>query len=768
MAVHQQRLDRCTTPAGDGEQPVTGEFVTKRLDTEPGEQRRQRRRVRLPEHDTEAARVGKPEDGVGEDDVDVIVAAGRRSGRHEAQAARHAEVDDQGTVLAATATVQQQILATPAHGGDTLAGQRVNKPGRQRQAQAGGADDSAANDLSLDFGQQPTPTYLDFGQLRHCLFLQAIPNNIANFSNSMRSNAQYPRKQQMPNKLIVAALALAFAWPVHAAGEKAAKGPGRKPAATRTTGPASSEDIVARTVFQALVGDLALQRGDSQLGISAWNDLARRTRDPKVIARATEVAANARQYDLALELVRFWLEVEPDSAQARQMESSLLIVTNRIDDLAPQFARLLEQDKANAAGNLMHLNRMLARHADKKAVQRLVDRVAAPYANLPEAHFAMGQAAAAADDSIRAVSEFQEALIYRPDWEVAALARAQVQARQSTASAIDDLARFVVRNPDARDARLALARLLIVERRYEEARIQFDRLLKDSTDNPEVVYPLAVLALQQGDKAVARAQLDKLLAVEFADKNTIHYFLGQLDEEEKKPEAALEHYRRVTGGDQYIPARARAAHILLTLGRDEEAREMLRATRTGNAAERVQLILAEAQVLREAGRGEESYVLLETALAGDPDNLELLYETALAGERQGKPEVTERHLRRLLALKPEHAHGLNALGYSLADRNVRLDEAYDLISRATALAPDDPFIMDSMGWVLFRQGRLPEALATLERAYALRPDPEIAVHLGEVLWTMGRKEDAERFLKEAARKFPDSQVVATALKKFRP
>jgi len=572
----------------------------------------------------------------------------------------------------------------------------------------------------------------------------------------------------MPNKLIVAALALAFAWPAHAAGEKAARATGKKPAAARTASPPASEDIVTRTVFQALVGDLALQRGDTELGISAWNDLARRTRDPKIIARATEVAANARQYELALELVRFWLEVEPDSAQARQMESSLLIATNRIDDLAPQFARVLEQDKANAGSNLMHLNRMLARHADKKAVQRLVDRVAAPYDNLPEAHFAMGQAAAAADDPMRAISEFQEALIYRPDWEVAALARAQVQARQSTASAIDGLDKFVARNPDAREARLALARLLIVERRYDEARVQFDRLLKNSPDNPDIVYPLAVLALQQGDKAVARAQLDKLLAADFADKSTIHFFLGQLDEEEKKPEAALEHYRRVTSGDQYIPARARAAHLLLAQGRTEEARELLRTTRTGSAAERTQLILAEAQLLREAGRGDESYALLESALAGNPDNLELLYETALAAERQGKPEFTEKHLRRLLALKPDHAHGLNALGYSFADRNMRLAESYDLISRAVALAPDDPFIMDSMGWVLFRQGRLPEALATLEKAYALRPDPEIAIHLGEVLWTMGRKDEAARFLKEAAGKFPDSEVLAAALKKFRP
>ncbi len=568
----------------------------------------------------------------------------------------------------------------------------------------------------------------------------------------------------MPKKLIVAALALALAGLTHAADGAAARKPAKKAPAAQE----ESEDLVARTVFQALLGDLALQRGDTELAISAWTDLARRTRDPKVIARATEVAASARQYDLALELTRFWLEVAPDSAQARQMESTLLILANRIDELAPQLSRLLEQDKANLANNLMHLNRMLAKHPDKKAVQRLVNRVASPYAEVPEAHFAMGQAAAAADDPMRAQMEFQKALQLRPDWEIAALARAQLQARQSTASAIEGLGEFVARNPDARDARLALARLLIGERQYDAARTQFDRLLKDNPDNPEVIYPVAMLALQQGDAATGRTQLEKLLKSDFPDKSTIHFFLGQLDEEQKKPVAALAHYREVSTGEQFIPARTRAAHILAQQGRLEEARELLRSTPGRTPAERIRLILAESQLMREAGRQEEAYALLESTLTANPDNPELLYETALLAERQGKPEVMEKHLRRLLELAPDNAHGLNALGYSLADRNVRLAEAQALIARALTLAPEDPFIMDSMGWVLFRQGKLPEALNTLEKAYGIKADPEIAAHLGEVLWTLGRKDDAIRLLKEAAKKHPDNEVLAAALKKFLP
>jgi Flp pilus assembly protein TadD len=248
----------------------------------------------------------------------------------------------------------------------------------------------------------------------------------------------------------------------------------------------------------------------------------------------------------------------------------------------------------------------------------------------------------------------------------------------------------------------------------------------------------------------------------------VHFFIGQIDDDEKRPAAALEHYRQVNGGDQYIAARSRAAQILFKQGKADEAREMIQTTRAGDDKERTQLILAESQLLREAGRNDQAYTMLEAALAKQPDNSELLYETALTAERLGKVEVLETHLKRLLVLKPDHAHALNAMGYSLAERNIRLSEAYELISRAQALAPEDPFIMDSMGWVLFRQGDLNKALSTLERAYKIKPDPEIAAHLGEVLWAMQRKDDARQILKEASAKNPDSEILASTIKKLTP
>ena len=571
----------------------------------------------------------------------------------------------------------------------------------------------------------------------------------------------------MQPKFIVAALTLALGLSHSGLSPAAGEAP-TKTADKNLSVRASSENILARTVFQSLIGEFALQRGDIKLGVDAWSDLAQRTRDPKVIARATEVAGLARQYDRALELTKLWLEVEPDSVKAKQTESSMLIMANRIDELAPQLAAVLEQDKPNIGNNLLQLNRLLARHSDKKAVQNLVDRVAAPYDALPEAHLAMAQAAANAGDNLRALSETEKALLLRPDWEAAALARAQLQAKQSNLTAIDSLSDFVERNPTAREARLTLARLLISEKQYNESRKHFERLIKENPDNPEVIYPVAMLALQQGDTVTGRAQLEKLLTTDYPDKSTIHFFLGQLDQEQKKPEAALEQYRLVTSGEQYVPARARAAQILLQQGKPEEARALLHSSRSSTPSEQTQLILAEAQLLREAGKLNDSFIVLEMALTSQPDNPELLYETALTAERIGKPEILETHLKHLLKLMPDHAHALNALGYSLAERNINLPEARVLIKKALSLLPEDPFIMDSMGWVLYRQGELAQALKTLEKAYSIKADPEIVAHIAEVLTAMERKDDARNRLNDAAKQFPDNEVINGALKKLQP
>lgn len=423
-------------------------------------------------------------------------------------------------------------------------------------------------------------------------------------------------------------------------------------------------------------------------------------------------------------------------------------------------------DRAALGANLLGLNRMFARNEDRVAVFNLIEKVCRPFFGVPEAHYAVAIAASSAAMHERAQAEANRALELRPEWEMAALLQAQIAARTSTAQAVAYLQAFVERNPMARDVHLQLARALVGEKRYDEARQHFNQLLKGFPDNPDVVYPVALLALQQNDLAVAETQFNHLLTLDIPDKSIAYYYLAQIAEEKGKLDEALGLYAKVESGDQMVQARMRSAQILAGQGKLDEARKLLSEASTGSEEQSIQFAIAEAALLRKAKQPQAAFDLLDARLENLPDNAELLYETALLAERLDQLEIMERRLRRLIELQPEHGQAYNALGYSFADRGIRLPEARELIDKALALMPNDTFILDSLGWVQYRQGDLAGALATLERAYGMRDDPEIGAHLGEVLWAIGRKDDAQKLLRAAQKKHPDNEPLADAVKKF--
>lgn len=568
------------------------------------------------------------------------------------------------------------------------------------------------------------------------------------------------------------ALTLAFSAPSMAAGEKAkAKVPAKEaPAPTAMGGEDASRRMPGQVVYQILLGEIAMQRRNPELAVSAYADLAFRTRDPKVLERTIEIAGAVRRYDVAYDAARLWVEVEPESLMARQTLAAVLVMLNRTDELAPHISLLLERDKENLADNLMRLNRMLSRNQDKVAVYRLLEQVLAPYGGVAEAHFALATGAFHAGDNAVALAEVRKAQQLRPDWDVAALFEAQILARNSSADALAALQRFVDQNPKSSEVRLHLARGLVAEKRYPEAKKHFDRLLRDNPNNAELIYPVAVLALQQEDTKTAEPLLRKLLERgEPSERSIAAFYLGQIVEDRKEYGEAADLYRQVGLGEQYAPAQVRAAQLLLRQGGSvADSIALVRQAAARYPAGQTQFTLAEAQMLRDAGRDAEALSQLDQVLAQQPNQAEVLYDAAMLAEKLGRLDVVETYLRRVIALRPENAHAYNALGYTYAERNIRLDEARDLIARALELAPKDPFILDSMGWVLFRLGDLPGALDRLQQAFAMRQDPEIAAHLGEVLWMLERKEEATRLWRDVARKHPDNDVLKAVQKKFLP
>ena len=527
-------------------------------------------------------------------------------------------------------------------------------------------------------------------------------------------------------------------------------------------------DLPGQAVYQILLAEVALQRGDPELASKAYADLALRTRDPKVLERTIEVAAQMRRFDLATDMARLWLDVEPESKDAQQMLTSVMIQSNQLDQLAPNLVRMLETDKDALPQNLLGLNRMFARNPDRQAVFRLIDRICQSFANIPEAHYAVSMAAGSAGVYERALAEIQRAIELRPDWEMAALLEAQLLSRESPAKAIGFMQDFVTAHPQARDLQLNLARVLVSEKRYAEARVHFDQLLKDYPDKPEIAFSVALLAFQQNDLPFAESLLKKLLSSEVPDKTPFNYYLGQIAEEGKRNDEALAYYAKVGAGEQLFPARVRSAHLLADQGQLDAGRKLLSEVKSATPEEQVQWAIAEAALLREAKQPQAAFELLDQHLAKEPEQADLLYETALLAEKLDRIDLLESRLRKLIELHPDNAQAFNALGYSYAERNLRLPEAQTLIETALKLKPDDSFILDSMGWVLYRRGDLPGALARLEEAYAKRDDPEIAAHLGEVLWALGRKDDAQRTWQDAQKKYPANEAVADTIKKFVP
>lgn len=520
-------------------------------------------------------------------------------------------------------------------------------------------------------------------------------------------------------------------------------------------------------LYEFLLGEIALQRGDYGLAAQTFLDLARRTRDPRVARRAVEVANQARMPALALEAARTWQELDPSSPQTLQVLSALLIANRRVEEALPYLEKLLAAEGVNLENGFMQLNRMLAASPDKAANLRVVRRLVEKQPLLPQAHFALAQAASAAGDEEAAVAAARRAAALRPDWELAALLEAQIVQRRSPSAAAKVLGDFVERNPNSREARLNYARALVLDKRLPEARAQFEAVLAASPGNAEVIYAVGLLAFQLKDYDVAEENMKRLLSLGYRDADGARYLLGQIAEERKLWPQAVQWYERIGEGEHFIAARMRAANAIAKQGRIDEARKSLQRVAADNPGEQAQLTVAEAQLLREANRNQDAFQLLAEALQKDPDQPELLYDYALTAEKLERFDLLESNLRKLIQVRPDHAHAYNALGYSYAERNLRLPEARKLIERALELSPDDYFIMDSMGWVLYREGDLKGAAEQLRRAYTGRPDAEIGAHLGEVLWVMGERDEANRIWQESLKASPDNETLQKTIKRLK-
>lgn len=525
-------------------------------------------------------------------------------------------------------------------------------------------------------------------------------------------------------------------------------------------------ELTSDFVYKYLLGEVAGQRGDLSLASSLFLDLAKSSRDPRLAERAAKAAIYGNNPRNAIQATNLWVELDPSSIEAQQASTQMLVGTGKIAETKPHLQKLLAKEDTRANG-FLYLNTLFAQQTDKNAVLSLVQELAKPYPKLPEAHFTVAHAAWAAGKNELAINELNTSDKLRPGWETSAILHGQILAAKSPDDALAFFRGFLSQHADANDVRLTLARLLVNLKRFDEAKKEFVKLVQSSKGNPEIMVVVGLLSVQVADYAEAERYFQQALNNGFKDPDQVYLYLGQMAEKQKHDDQALSWYNKVQPGERYLDAKLNIANLMAHKQGIDAAIQMLDELEGLSPEQEVLVIQTEANILNQGKRYQEAYDLLGKALDNLPNTPEIVYDYAMAAERIERLDVTETELRKLIQLKPDFAQAYNALGYTLADRNIKLEEARNLIEKALSLSPDDHFILDSMGWVEYRLGKLDQAVDLLRRAYTAENDPEIAAHLGEVLWQQGKHDEALQTWESALREYPENEVLIKTTKKFK-
>lgn len=553
----------------------------------------------------------------------------------------------------------------------------------------------------------------------------------------------------------------------------------------QTTAPAATEPpptpsaLDAELFYELLLGELNVQNTEPAAGFALVLDAARRTNDPALYQRAVEIAFQSRSGDAALQAARAWKLAFPESREANRYVLQILLALNRIAESAePLKAELALVDPKERGAALGAIPRLYARVSDKKLAVNVVERALADAAAQPATAAAawttIGRVRLAAGDETGALDAAKRAQAADPKAEAPVLLGLELMdPKQPQAEAI--VRRYMDDKP-LPELRMGYARALLDMQRYAEARQQLQLVTNEKPDLAEGWLALGTLQMQDNQLAPAEASLKRYVELAQAQRGPeerrrgmaqAYLVLAQIAEKRRDYAGANAWLDKIENSQDLVMAQSRRASILAAQGRLEDARKLIRALPERNPTDQRMKLTAEVQLLRDQKQYRAAYDLLAREIAKEPRDYDLLYDQAMLAEKLGNLPEMERLLREVIALKPDYHHAYNALGFSLAERGVRLPEARQLIQKSLEFAPGDPYISDSLGWVEFKMGNNGEALRILETAYSARPDAEIAAHLGEVLWTVGQRDRAQAVWREGLLIGSDNDTLQETLKRLR-
>lgn len=572
----------------------------------------------------------------------------------------------------------------------------------------------------------------------------------------------------MKTSLICACLALGLASPsLQAQSSAQAKREARQQAA-----------LTAQMFYQLLLGEMNAAQGDTGAAISLLLDAARKTGDEQIFKRAADLALGARAGDVALQVARTWRQALPRSLEANRYLMQILVALNRVGETIEPLKAVIELTPQAERKQLIEvLPALYGRASDRKLASTVVEQALADA-------LADAQTGALAWTTVARL----RAGASEPDAAVEALQRAQAVDAQTPQTALlaaelmdarRPQAEALVRNylsqaaPAAPDVRMTYARNLMEMQRLADAQVQLDLLTREQPDYADAWLLMGSLQMDSARPALAEDALKRYLALTQPQiarhqrgRTQAQLMLAQLSEKRGDLAAAELWLDMGSSVELGLQVQSRRALLLARRGQVEQARELIRKWPEREPGDARAKLVAEAQLLRELKQYPAAYELLAQASKAAPQDTDLLYEQALMAEKLDRLDEMETLLRRIVQLKPEHPAAYNALGYSLADRGVRLQEARQLILKALEFTPNDPFIQDSLAWVEFRLGKREEALRIIEAAFKARPDAEIAAHFGEILWSLNQRDRALAIWREGLQLGADNETLRETLKRL--
>jgi tetratricopeptide (TPR) repeat protein len=527
------------------------------------------------------------------------------------------------------------------------------------------------------------------------------------------------------------------------------------------------QELHAEAELHLMAGEIAAGRKQPRIAAHELLQALQVLDDKDLANRATNYALAAGDADLALAGARRWLALDATSLEAREVIARMEVLHGNASEAYTQALELVKSNKDGADAGLIQMARLLSQTETAQADTALsvMTQLVAQYPDLAASHHALALVALRFNKLDVADSNAAEAIRLEPKNREHALLRIGVLIKQKKLDEADhDLAQMLEDEKKPAELRMAYVRLLLESNQREHAREQLQALLKEEADYPDALYALGVLSLNDKDYEAAENQFKTLLSGERAQEAA--YQMGRLAEAKGDYEQALEYYNRVVKGNLVIDAAMRRAYALAGLGQIDDAQQLMSDLRTQLPQLSARLYLAEADLLAQHKQLDRALAVYNEGLAATPEDMELLYGRSIVYEQQKKIDLAEKDLRTIIDNDAKDSRALNALGYMLTVHTRRYILARKYIARALELAPTDPAVMDSLGWVQFKLGLKKEALSLLTAAYEQFPDPEVAAHLGEVQWSLGKKAEARTVWQNALKDAPDNESLKEVVKRL--